>query len=55
MDLLYLADNCFKVWRCKKYSSKIISSNLLGLLLELKEVLQSLQKYRLIPLLEPLF
>ncbi|MFT5662079.1 MAG: hypothetical protein ACI9TV_002727, partial [Sulfurimonas sp.] len=35
-------------------SSKIIFSSCSGRLLELKEVLQSLQKYRLIPLLIPL-
>jgi hypothetical protein len=39
---------------CKKYSSKIIFCICSGLLFELKEVLQSLQKYLFIPLLESL-
>ena len=54
IDLEYLAESCLSVWRCKKYSLNITSCSCSGLLFELKEVLQSLQKYLLIPLLEPL-
>ena len=54
MDLEYFTESCLSVCRCKKYSLKITSWSCSGLLFELKEVLQSLQKYLLIPLLEPL-
>jgi len=54
MDLEYFTESCLSVCRCKKYSLNITSCSCSGLLLELNEVLQSLQKYLFIPLREPL-
>ncbi len=55
IDLSYLTDNCLSVRQCKKYSSEMIFWSCFGLLFELKELLQSLQKYLFIPLLKSRF